>query len=104
MKFSQQFIDKVAASKFVADLKAGKVSMDNSEFSYWNGCFSAGLYYGALRRVPARGRSALAYGSAVHVGIENFLRGDPQWLGLACSFTFSKLTASRWWRLASAFP
>lgn len=83
MIFTERFRNAVAASNFVKELDNGRIILDNSENSYWNGCFVAGLYYGALRRVPARARSPLAFGSAIHVGIESFLKGEPKWLDRA---------------------
>jgi len=71
------------ASKFMENLRNGVVQMDNSEFSYWDGCFNSGLYYGMLKRVPSRSRAPLAFGAAVHTGLEAFFLGRETWLAEA---------------------
>jgi len=80
MHYSQKLKDAVMESKFVKNLREGIVQMDNSEFTYWDGCFASGVYYGGLRRVPARSRAPLAFGAAVHAGLEAFFLGRTTWL------------------------
>lgn len=80
MQYTQKFKDAIMDSKFVKNLQNGIVQMDNSEFGYWDGCHASGLYYGALRRVSARSRSPLAFGAAVHAGLEAFFMGRTTWL------------------------
>lgn len=79
MIFSPLFLQRVAESNFVKQIKDGTLTIDNSEFSTWGSCFTMGLYNGALRRVNARSRTPLAFGGAVHTGLESFLRGESDW-------------------------
>lgn len=79
MKFSPQFLHTVASSAFVKNLDEGRVLIDNSEFSTWGSCFSMGLYAGALKRVNSRSRTPLAFGAAVHAGLERFFKGHANW-------------------------
>jgi hypothetical protein len=81
--FSPHFLGEVAASKFVENLLAGKLTIDNSEYSTWTSCFPMGLYNGALRRVGARARAPLAFGGAIHAGLDAFFNGEPDWQGKA---------------------
>lgn len=60
------------ASNFVKMLREGVLQVDNSEWSTWGSCHTMGLYYGGLRRVSASKRSPLAFGGAVHVGLDTF--------------------------------
>jgi hypothetical protein len=73
MKFSPAFVQAVAQSKFVQQIKDGVLTVDNSEYVTWDACFTQGLYYGGLKRVGARSRSPLAFGGAVHAGLDKFL-------------------------------
>lgn len=79
MIFSPLFLSHVAKSKFVESLRSGTIVIDNSESSQWFSCFQAGLFAGALKRMNARSRSPLAFGGAVHVGLETYFRGSPSW-------------------------
>jgi hypothetical protein len=83
MKFSETYLQAVRDSQFIKRLQAGIIEMDNSEFVHHVGCFVSGMNYAALRRVSARSRSPLAYGSAVHIGLENYFRGNAKYLDLA---------------------
>jgi len=74
VNFSPQTVAKIAASNFVDQIKKGCLTIDNSEYITWNSCFVQGLYYGGLRRVNARSRAPLAFGSAVHAGLDVFLK------------------------------
>lgn len=76
MQYTDQFRAKVDASPFVERLKQGIVLCDNSEFTQWDGCMAAGIYSGALKRVSARSRSPLAFGAAVHAGLESFFKKE----------------------------
>lgn len=66
-------LKKLAESEFIKRLKEGIVSIDNSEYITWNSCFANGIYYGGLRRVSARSRAPLAFGGAVHAGMQALL-------------------------------
>lgn len=79
MIFSPAFLAHVANSSFLADIKRGEITVDNSTSSQWFSCFAAGVYSGALRRMNARSRSPLAFGGAVHAGLESFFRGETEW-------------------------
>lgn len=83
MIFSKHFLEQVANSKFVEQIRNGTLTVDNSEFSVWNACVVAGMYNGALKRVSARSRSPLAFGDAIHKGLESFFRGEADWLAKA---------------------
>ncbi len=83
MKYSKQFVEQVEQSKFVQNLRRGVIQMDNSEFTQWDGCHAQGVYYGTLKRVNARNRTALAFGDALHVGLEAFFKGDKDFVKLA---------------------
>lgn len=83
MIFTDHYVDQVRESDLVKNLKKGLIEMDNSEFTHHVGCEVSGINYGALRRVNARSRSPLAFGSAVHVGLEEFFRGNPKYLDMA---------------------
>ena len=48
----------------------GELHIDNSDYVGWNQCFVKGLFAGALKRQSARGQGPLAFGSAVHKGLE----------------------------------
>lgn len=73
MQFTDHFMSLVKASDFVTQLETGVIQMDNSTFTQWDGCFVAGLYNGVLRKVSTRSKAPLAFGSAVHAGIETYL-------------------------------
>lgn len=83
MQFSKQFLEQVGNSKFVENLRNGIIEIDNSEFSTWGSCHVMGLYNGALRRVNARSRSPLAFGGAVHAGLDAFFSGKQDRIGAA---------------------
>lgn len=83
MNFSPHFLSQVASSKFVENIKKGTLIIDNSEYTQWDSCFTQGLYNGALRRVGARSRAPLAFGGAVHAGLDGFFSGKEDWRGLA---------------------
>lgn len=83
MNFSPLFLQRVAQSSFVKQLEQGTLTIDNSEYSNWDACFAKGLYAGALKRVGARSRTPLAFGGAVHAGIDQFLKGNPKWMDAA---------------------
>lgn len=87
MQYTKQFKDQVMESTFVKNLHEGIVQMDNSEFTHWDGCHAAGVYYGILRRVPARSRAPLAFGAAVHAGLEAYFMGREDWLD--CAFAMA---------------
>lgn len=74
MNFSPQFLSAVSYSDFVKQITSGTITIDNSTFSQWQSCFVAGLKAGALRRMPTRSRTALAFGAATHVGLEALFR------------------------------
>lgn len=74
MKYTEHFVRQIATSKFVEQIGKGIVQIDNSEYITWDGCFAMGLYNGGLKRVSARSRSPLAFGGAVHQGLDTFLR------------------------------
>lgn len=92
MQFSPLFKDAVAKSKFVENLRNGLIEIDNSEFSTWGSCFTMGLYNGALKRVNARSRAPLAFGGAVHVGMEYFFKGKGVDECLAAAFADAAIT------------
>lgn len=79
MIYSPQFLAAVASSPFVDEIEKGEVTIDNSTSSQWFSCFAAGLYSGALKRMNARSRSPLAFGGAVHAGLESYFRGEAEW-------------------------
>lgn len=79
MIYSPQFIDAVARSNFVDQIRKGVLTIDNSEYSQWDSCFAMGLYGGALRRVGARSKAPLAFGGAVHAGLDAYLKGSDKW-------------------------
>lgn len=83
MIFSPHFLAQVAKSSFVDQIRKGVLTIDNSEYSSWDACFAKGLYAGALRRVGARSKSPLAFGGAVHAGIDAFLKGQSNWRDIA---------------------
>jgi len=56
-----------------AQIAAGSITIDNSEYTTWDSCFVQGMYSGALRRMNARARAPLAFGGAVHAGLDKFL-------------------------------
>lgn len=74
MQYTPHFVEQVRQSKFFKNLQAGVLEIDNSTFTQWDGCFASGIYNGVLRRVNARSRSALAFGSCVHQGLETYLK------------------------------
>lgn len=83
MIYSPNFLAQVASSPFADEVKKGVITIDNSSSSQWFSCFAAGLYSGALKRMNARSRSPLAFGGAVHAGLESFFRGEQDWRGRA---------------------
>lgn len=83
MIYSQKFLSEVASSKFVEEIKSSVITIDNSTSAQWFSCFAAGLYSGALRRMTARSRSPLAFGGAVHAGLEAYFKEDYKWRDLA---------------------
>jgi hypothetical protein len=83
MIYSQHFVAQVAKSNFVDQIRKGVLVIDNSEYSTWDSCFAMGVYSGGLRRVNARARAPLAFGGAVHVGIDAYLNGNEKWRDLA---------------------
>lgn len=83
MNFSPHFISQIATSPFLHDLRKGQIIIDNSSFSTWGSCFTMGLYSGGLRRVNAKSRSPLAYGGAVHAGLDSFFKGEDNWRDVA---------------------
>lgn len=83
MKYSDHFIQQVLQSEFVKKLTEGTVLIDNSEFTQWDGCFAAGVYNGALRRMSTSRRTPLIFGSAVHKGLESYFKGEKDWLAKA---------------------
>ena len=79
MIFTDSFRQQVLTSRFVTQLQAGVLEIDNSTFTQWDGCFASGIYNGVLRRVSARSRGPLSYGSSVHDGMETFFKtGDAE--------------------------
>lgn len=74
MNFTPHFLSQVAASKFAAQLDTDTITIDNSEYSTWDSCFVAGCYSGGLRRMNVRSRSPLAFGGAVHAGLDAFFK------------------------------
>lgn len=76
MKYTEHFRKQVEDSAFVQRLREGVVLSDNSEFTQWDGCFAAGVYNGALKRVSARSRTPLAFGAAVHAGLESYFKKE----------------------------
>lgn len=83
MIYSSHFIQQVAKSNLVQQIKDGVLIMDNSEYSSWDGCFAMGLMAGALKRVNARSRGPLAFGGAVHAGLDAFFKGQQNWREVA---------------------
>jgi hypothetical protein len=83
MIFSPHFLSRVASSDFVTKLEGGNITIDNSEYATWSSCFTMGLYNGALRRVGARSRSPLAFGGAVHAGLDAYFKGEAKWMDKA---------------------
>lgn len=79
MIYSNLFLGHVLGSKFLETLKTGTITIDNSEYSTWSSCFPMGLYNGALKRVGARSRAPLAFGGAVHAGLDTYFKGLPGW-------------------------
>lgn len=75
MKFTPHLLAQLAKSNFVEQIRKGVLAIDNSEYVTWDSCFIQGLYYGGLRRVGTRSRAPLAFGGAVHVGLDAFLKG-----------------------------
>lgn len=83
MIFSPRFLQSIATSQFVKNLREGRVTIDNSEYSTWSSCFAMGLYSGGLRRVGARSRAPLSFGGAVHAGLDAFFKGSDKWRDVA---------------------
>lgn len=76
MIFSDNLVKRVEQSEFMTRLIAEKrVVLDNTEFTYWNSCFSAGLWNGAIRKVSANGATPLIFGEAAHVFMDKRLGG-----------------------------
>ncbi len=86
MIFTSHFLAQVAASDFVKQINEGTLTIDNSSFSTWGSCFTMGLYNGGLKRVSARSRTPLAFGGAVHAGLEAFFRGEADWRDQALAY------------------
>lgn len=78
MRHDQQLREAIRESAFVKAVQEGTLVMDNSEFVTWGSCDTMGLYYGGLKRVPTRSRSALTFGAAIHAGLESYFRMDPK--------------------------
>src|SRR5690606_3812538 len=77
MQYTPTFVGRVKSSDFVKRIVEDNVIViDNSEYIQWDGCFAAGLYNGALKRVGTRSRAPLAFGSSLHVGLENYFKGN----------------------------
>ena len=76
MKYTDHFRNQVEGSAFLKRLKEGVVLCDNSEFVQWDGCMAAGVYSGALKRVSARARTPLAFGAAIHAGLESYFKKE----------------------------
>lgn len=74
MKLSPQILAGLENSNFVKQLTGGVLAIDNSEYSTWDSCFTQGLFNGGLRRVNARSRAPLAFGGAVHAGLDTFFK------------------------------
>lgn len=83
MIYSPHFVSEVAKSNFVDQINKGVLTIDNSEYSTWDSCFVMGLYTGALRRVSARAKGPLAFGGAVHAGLDAYLKKNEKWRDIA---------------------
>lgn len=76
MNFNPLLLGKIKSSEFYNRLIVEKrVVLDNTEYTNWNSCFVKGLWNGAIRIVSADGQTPLLFGQAVHVGLENLMRG-----------------------------
>lgn len=75
MKIHRMIVKEILDSEFFQKLKEGRVALDNTTFSTWNNCFTKGLWYGGLRRVPAKPRTPLIFGEAVHLALAKHLEG-----------------------------
>lgn len=83
MIFSPHFLSHIAKSNFVDQIRNGVLTIDNSEYATWSSCFAMGLYAGGLRRVGARSKAPLAFGGAVHAGLDAYLKGNEKWRDIA---------------------
>jgi len=74
MIFTPNFLSHIHKSGFAEQIRKGVLTIDNSEYCTWNSCFTMGLYSGGLRRVGAKSRAPLAFGGAVHAGLDAYLK------------------------------
>lgn len=69
--------NQIEASELVKQLIANAtLEWDNSTFTTWQACFVRGLFFTGLKRVSASQQAPLRFGSAVHEGIADRLRGN----------------------------
>ena len=74
MNLHPTILAQLAESSFAKSLTEGELVIDNSHYETIDGCFAQGLFAYVLRLVSARGAAPLAFGSAVHAGLEHYLR------------------------------
>lgn len=70
MLLTEKIRSEVLMSKIIDTLESGEFHVDNSHYVEWNQCFVKGLFSASLRLQSARGLGPLAFGSAVHAGLE----------------------------------